>query len=665
MTREPGYRPDCTRTEEGAGGGFVTTINTYFPEGDASSPRFLLINNVPAGSLELIRSDLVKYKLSAVLICVLSSHAYANETLPDVVVTATRTAQSADATLASVSVITRQEIEQLQAQSLPDVLRGMAGLTVSNNGGAGKATSVFLRGTNADHVLVLVDGIKIGSATLGTAAFQDIPVAQIERIEIVRGPRASLYGSEAIGGVIQIFTRKGGGVLTPHASVTTGSYGTYNSAAGLTGGGEQGWFNATVNQQNTQGFNACRGSLTGGCYVIEPDKDGYNSSSVGLRGGYRFDSGVTADFNALQADSRTKTDGSVFAGNQGKSRQQILGASLKFAPVQVWNVTLRSGRSQDFSDIFFNGLYIDGYNTQRDSLTWQNDIAVNENQMLSAGLDFQKDAVQSSRAYTQLTRSNRAMFGQYQGNFGGHSLQMSARRDNNQQFGGHNTGGLGYGFDLNDAVRLTASYGTAFKAPTFNQLYYPGFGSAILRPELSRSLEMGLAGRGAAGKWSLNAYQMDITDLIGFDALFNPVNINKARLTGLEGQFKTQWAGWDVNSTLTVQDPRQTTGANTGKLLNRRATEMMRFEVAHDFGACRLASSLYAEGRRFDDLANSPAKRLAGYGLLDLRAEYRVATDWQMAGRIDNLLDKQYETAQFFNQPRRGLYLTLNYQPKH
>ncbi len=606
----------------------------------------------------------MKFKLSAALISAACVNAYAitDEILPDVVVTATRTAQSAEATLASVSVITRRDIEQLQAQSLSDVLRGVAGLTFSNNGGAGKATSVFLRGTNADHVLVLVDGIKVGSVTLGTASFQDIPVAQIERIEIVRGPRASLYGSEAIGGVIQIFTRKGGGALTPQASFTAGSYGTYNTAVGVSGGGEQSWFNATVNQQNIQGFNACRGSLTGGCYVIEPDKDGYHNTSVGLRGGYRFDSGATADINALQAESRTKTDGSIFAGNQAKSLQQVLGGALKFAPMQVWNVTLRGGRSQDYSDIFFNGLYIDRYNTRRDSLTWQNDLAVNEHQMLTAGLDFQQDAVQSSRVYTQTARSNRALFGQYQGNFGAHSLQMSVRRDNNQQFGGHNTGGLGYGLDLNDATRLTVSYGTAFKAPTFNQLYYPGFGSPTLRPELARSLEMGVTGSSKQVKWSLNAYQTDITDLIGFDALFKPVNINKARLTGLEGQFKTQWAGWDFNTTLTVQDPRQTSGVNTGKLLNRRATEMMRVEVARDFGAYRLASSLYAEGRRFDNLANT--QKLGGYGLLDLRAEYRVAADWQLMGGIDNLLDKQYETAQFFNQPRRGLYLTLNYQPK-
>ena len=603
-------------------------------------------------------------KLLAAILCAATPLAYAaTDTLDEIVVTATRTAQSADAALASVSVITRQDIARLQAQSLPEVLRGVAGLTISNNGGEGKATSVFLRGTNADHVLVMVDGVKIGSATTGTASFQDIPVAQIERIEIVRGPRTSLYGSEAIGGVIQIFTRKGGGALTPSFSVTAGSYGTVNSALGLSGGGEQGWFNAKLNQHSTTGFNACRGSLVAGCFTNEPDNDGYRNLSLGLNGGYRFDNSMVADAQVLRANSNNKFDGSSV--NEAEGVQQVLGGSLKFAPMQAWNMTLRAGSSQDDSSNFKNSLFKTRFNTQRDSLSWQNDFAVNTNQLLTAGLDYQNDRVDSTTAYTRTTRDNRALFGQYQGNFGMHSLQASMRHDDNQQFGEHSTGGLCYGYAVNDAMRLTASYGTAFKAPTFNQLYYTGFGSATLRPELSRSIEVGVAGHGTFGKWSLNAYQTDIADLIGFDAFFLPVNINTARLKGLEGQLKMQLADCDINSTLTLQDPRQTSGTNQGKLLNRRATEAMRIEVAHDFGVYRLATSLYAEGRRFDDLANTSTKRLGGYGLLDVRAEYRVAPDWLVQGRIDNFLDKQYETAQFFNQARRALYFTLNYQPKN
>jgi vitamin B12 transporter len=525
---------------------------------------------------------------------------------------------------------------------------------------------VYLRGSNADHVLVLVDGIKIGSATTGAASFQDIPVAQIERIEIVRGPRASLYGSEAIGGVIQIFTRRGGGAPTPSFGAKAGSYGTYAVTAGLSGGGEQGWFAARLDQQDIGGFNACSGKPApgaAGCRVSEPDRDGYRNASLALNGGYRFEGGATLDFNALQADSFSKSDGSIFAGNETRAAQQVLGTALKFAPGQSWNVTLRGGLSRDESDLYFNGLYIDRYNTRRDSLSWQNDYALDADQLLTAGLDYQQDRIESSRAFVQTMRRNRALFGQYQGDFGAHSLQASLRRDDNQQFGGHSTGGLGYGYAIGEAMRFTAAYGTAFKAPTFNQLYYPGFGSATLSPELSRSAEMGLDGRASFGGWSLHAYRTDIRSLIGFDSVtFAPVNINSARLQGLEGQLQASMSGWDFDGTLTLQDPRQTSGADGGKLLNRRATEAMRIELARDLGAYRLAGSLYAEGRRYDDLANT--RRLGGYGLLDLRAEYRIDADWLLQGRIENLLDKRYETAQYFNQPGRGLYFALNYRPR-
>lgn len=600
-------------------------------------------------------------KITAAMLCAATIPAFAADTLPEVVVTATRTAQTAESTLASTTVITHADIDRLQAQSLPEVLRGVAGLTLSNNGGAGKSTSVFLRGSNSDHILVLVDGIKIGSATLGTASFQDIPVAQIERIEIVRGPRASLYGSEAIGGVIQIFTRKKGNNT---ASFTAGSYGTYNTTAGIAAGDANGWVSLQAQQQNVRGFNACRGSLVAGCFVNQPDKDGYHNSSIGMKAGYVAESGITAELNALQAKSQNQYDGSAFAGNQADGLQQVLGGSVKFSPMQAWNTTLRLGSSQDNSNAYFNGAFVSRYSTQRDSLSVQNDFALHDNQLVTLGFDQQKDAVSSSTLYSQTTRNNNALYTQYLADFGAHSVQFSTRRDNNQQYGGHSTSGVGYGYALNDDTRLTASVGTAFKAPTFNQLYFPGFGSATLRPELSRSTEVGIAQHTDLGKWSLNAYETKVTDLIGFDARFNPVNINTATLRGLEAQALTQIADWDITTTLTSQDPRQTSGVNSGKLLNRRATKTARIEVAHQFGAVRVASSLYGEGRRYDDLANTAGKKLGGYGLLDLRAEYRIAPEWRVQGRVDNLTDKQYETAQFFNQARRGLYLTLSYQAK-
>lgn len=634
--------------------------------------HFLVFALFQRGRLERTSGIQMKRStLSLALCCAFPAFSHAAEaSLDTVVVTATRTAQTADATLAAVTLITRQDIAQSQALSLTELLRGVPGLALGNNGGAGKATTVFLRGSNSDHVLVLVDGIRIGSATTGLAALQDIPLAQIERIEIVRGPRTSLYGADAIGGVIQIFTRKGRGAASMSASLTSGSYGTYEGQAGIAGSGERGWYSVRASQQHTAGFNACRGSDSGGCYIDEPDRDGYHNTALGLGGGYRLTPDTSAEFQFLRADSNVQTDGSIYAGNQSRNRQQVLGGTLKWAPSADWNMTLRAGRSHDDSDIAHDGSPTSRYYAQRDVASWQNDVALGAGQLATLGLDSQLDRIDAlpnvgwpSDVYTQTARRTQAAYAQYQGEWGGHSLQLNARHDADAQFGGRGTGGAAYGYRIGEMHRFNVSYGSAFKAPSFNQLYYPNYGTPTLRPELARSVEAGLSGRDAGWDWTARAYRTEISDLIGMDANFLPVNINTARLTGLETTARGRVAGWEVDAALTLQDPRQTSGDNSGKQLNRRAQQMLQLEAARTTGNWRFAASMYAEGRRFDDLANSDGKRLAGYGLLGVRVEYRMTPEWQLKLRLDNVLDKTYETAQYFNQPGRGVYFTLAYQP--
>lgn len=605
--------------------------------------------------------------LSAAALLLLGSPlALANEIteIPTIIITASRTAQTADETLSSVTVITRKEIERQQAQSVQDLLHGIPGVDIANNGGPGKATSVFLRGTESDHVLVLIDGVKAGSATLGTTAFQHIPVEQIERIEIVRGPRSSLYGSEAIGGVIQIFTRKGGGALKPFFSIGGGSYGTYNASAGLSGGGERGWFSLSVSGIDTEGFNACDGKPSpggAGCFTTEPDKDGYHNLSGSLRAGYRFDNGLEMDVHALRTTGETEFDGSFV--NESESVQQVFGGTLRFSPTDLWDITLTAGRSRDESDNFKDGVFQSRFDTERDTVTFQNDFAIATEHLLTVGADYQDDWVDGTTAYTISSRDNTGLFAQYQGMFGDHDLQLSLRRDDNEQFGNRNTGGAGWGYALGEGLRLTASYGTAFKAPTFNELYFPGFGNPNLRPEESRSFELGLSGKANWGNWSLNAYETRIDDLIAFDAsTFAPANIDQARIRGLEAVLGSRLGNWDLNANLTLLDPENRSGgANDGNVLPRRARQSLRLDAERDFGRYRLGATLLAAGKRYDDLANT--RELGGYSTIDLRAEYALTEDWRVQARVENLLDKDYETAAFFNQPGRSLYLTLRYQP--
>lgn len=600
----------------------------------------------------------------AALLCGLSlcsAHSYAADAPLRIVVTPTRTAQTADESLASVSVVTRAQIEQRQSHTVEDALRGLPGLDFSNNGGRGRATQVFMRGTESDHVLVLVDGVKIGSATLGTSPFEHLPIGQIERIEVVRGPRSSLYGSEALGGVIQIFTRKGGGKLAPSFSVTGGSHETGEATVGLSGGGANSWFNLSASGTDTQGTNACSGILNrAGCFVNEPDDDAYRSVSGSARAGMRFENGAEVDAHYLRTESESFFDGGFV--NEGENMQQVLGASASFAPHEIWRASLAGGRSWDYSDNFLNGVKRSRSDSKRDTLSLQNDFTIAPRHVLTAGGDFQKDQVSSSTAYPVTSRDNYGVFGQYQAGLGRHDATLSLRRDDNEQFGGKTTGNVAYGYDFTGALRATAAYGTAFKAPTFNELYFPFFGDPSLRPETARSSEVGLSGDHPLGTWGINLFETRLNNLIAFDAASRrATNVDDARIRGLELQAGALLAGWTTHVNLTLLDPEnRSRGANRGNVLPRRAEESLRLDADREFGRFGIGASILAAGKRYDDLAN--AAELDRYVTVDLRSQYKVTEKWAIQGRAENLLDRDYETAAFFNQPGRSVFVTLAYQ---
>ncbi len=588
-----------------------------------------------------------------------------------VVVTASRTAETVEDTLAAVTVITREEIQRQQATSVQDVLKGLAGVSISNNGGAGKVTSIFLRGTESDHLLVLIDGVKVGSATLGTTAFEHIPVDQIERIEIVRGPLSSLYGSEAIGGVLQIFTRKGGGETRPFLSVGVGSFNTYNASLGVSGGGDRGWYSLSASGINTKGFNACSGKPFpdgAGCFTIEPDDDGYSNYSGSLRAGYQFDNGLELDAHALKTVGDTEFDGSF--QNEADSVQQMLGGSAKFTPVENWQISLATGRSKDELDSFKDGVFSSHFETTRDTVSLLNAFSIRDKDLFTLGLDYQKDKVDSTMTdfmgnpteFAVSSRDNKGVFAQYMATFGKQNLQLSLRRDDNEQFGEHDTGNVAWGYTMSNGLRFTASYGTAFKAPTFNELYFPGFGNAALRPEESKSVELALNGNANWGSWSSHVFETKIDDLIALDANFSPLNIGETRIRGFEATVFTHTRLFNLTTNITLLDPEnRSNGDNHGNVLPRRAKQTLRFDAAYPMGRHTFGATLVAQDKRYDDLANT--RQLSGYASLDLRVEHVITQNWLVQARIENVMDKAYETAAFFNQPGRGYYITLRYQP--
>ena len=606
-----------------------------------------------------------------------------NATEAPIVVTANRTAQTASEAISSVTVLTREDIEKRQARSVEDLLRGETGMQLINSGGRGKLTTLLMRGTNADHVLVLVDGIKVGSATSGLTPFQDLPVDQIERIEIVRGPRSSLYGSEAIGGVIQIFTRKGGGELTPSLRMTAGSDQTYQAAGGLSGSNASVFYNIALSGNHTRGFDSCKPEAATNftaCFTDEPDDDGYKNISGSARLGMELDDGGEISLSYLHSDNKTEYDGDF--QNKTETVQQVAGLSASFSLTDIWWLKIVAGLSIDDSENFNDGAFANRYDTTRKSLSLQNDIFLFDRDTLSIGIDYLQDdidtdgdqnadgVIDDADQFSETKRDNTGIFAQYLAALGRHDIELNARHDDNEQFGSKLTGGIGYGVQLRESLRFVSSYGTAFKAPSFNQLYFPGFGNPDLKPEEAKSIELGFRGRhqypGGGGNithWSLLWFDTRVDELIGFDTEFNSVNIDKAKIKGVEFNYDSQvYQHWLVGLGFTWQSPKSDSGTYAGNLLPRRAKRMGRFDLDYLASRWSLGATLTANSRSYDDQANT--RELGAWQTIDIRSELRIHEYWQLQAKIENLFDHDYETASDYNQPGRSFFVTLLYKPE-
>ena len=583
-----------------------------------------------------------------------------------VIVTASRVVEPVTAVLASVTVITRADIERLQPHSVPELLAGLAGVSVASSGDLGKTAYLYVRGTNADHVLVLIDGIKIGSATTGQAALEQLPVEQIERIEIVRGPRSSLYGSDAIGGIIQIFTRHRapGAASRGSFELTGGSHDTWQAQGGYSGSSGPLWYNASASGLYTSGIAVCAAGApaTAPCYTTEP-RQGYRSSSAAVSGGYQIGDATRVSFDWLRTDGDTRYDGDIFSGDESHLVQQAAGMELQTAPLPRWGMSFTAGQSLDESAQLFDDAPEGFFDTRRETLSLLNDLRLAPAHNLLLGTDYERDTIGSSTGYAERSRADSGALGAYRLTPGRLDLEVSARHEHNQQFGDRTTGAAAAAWRFTDELRLTASWGTAFKAPTFNDLYFPFYGNPALRPETARSTEIGLEGNLAARtEWAVNAYETTIDDLIEYNPVtFGADNIDRARIRGLELYLTTQIAGTQAQLNTTWLDPRDR-GANWGAVLTRRAEESVRLDLDRDFAAFTAGTSLSIVGRRFEDPANT--ERLGGYTTLDLRAGWHLDPSWMLQARISNALNRDYETVLYYNQPRFGAYLTLRYTPR-
>lgn len=608
------------------------------------------------------------------------SFAAENIELEDVVVTASRTNQLRENVVADVTVINREEIERAGSESFIDLLSRQPGVQVNGNGGAGTASNIFLRGTNSDHIIVLVDGLRINSATLGTTSFESIPLSQIEKIEILRGPASSLYGADAIGGVIQIFTRKGDGATHQvYAATGLGSYDTKTAEVGISGGYNNLNYSFNVSSLDTDGFSARR-VRTG---KFDKDDDGHHKLGVSANAELRLTEGHSLGLQYFESKNRSDyDDGSDNFDNFGRQTLQSYAVASKNQITQFWHSTFKLGFGLDRSDshelpsAFSAPGGVSKFRSEQKQLTWQNDLSLPSG-TLTLAYDRLEQKVDSTTNYAEDERNTDGFLASYLLNHGNHSIQASIREDHNSQYGNYKTGGVGYGYRLTPAWRISTNYGKAFKAPTFNQLYFPNFGDPALEPEKSENVDAAINYDGNHFKGGITLFQNNIRNLItnagpavGTCTLggFCPINVGKVEIQGIT--LSGQWYITDgllLSGNYTVQSPRD---EESGQLLVRRGNRYGAINLLHQAGNLQWGAELSGASTRYNNSINT--KKMGGYILVNITANYKLNPEWKLEARANNILDKEYvlaytgnsDTSPAYNTAGSNLFVGLRYNMK-
>lgn len=616
-------------------------------------------------------------KLFAAILCAATHTAYAaTDTLGEIVVTATRIAQPLKQSLSSTTVITRQDIRESQAADVAAILRSVAGVEINQAGGMGKTTNLYLRGTNATHTLILLDGVRISSATSGTTSIQDLMLDQIERIEVVRGNVSSLYGSEAIGGVVQIFTRRGRGALAVNVGGGMGSQGVQRLSVGFGGEVESTDFNVQASRFKNDGVSAINSALFPGA---NPDKDGYDNASLSANVHHAFNPDHSLIATIFNSEGHNQYDNPFGLTpnelNTSKSQVSKFSLSSDNRLSDIWQSRLQLARGVDDTQTFLNG-QLDlangaAFRTGNQQITWQNTLQLGKHNVLNLGAENLTQQVTSDVAFTTKKRRVNSLFAGYTGSYGLHQVQANLRQDSYSDFGRSNTGLFGYGYAINDAWRATASVSTAFKAPTLNDLFYPftnfgwGFtyaGNPNLQPEHSRNREVGLHYMEGTQRFDAAYFDNRISGLIVGNNLpaYAMVNLGEARIDGVELGYAGQFGDTGVKAALTAQNPRN---VGTGPVLTRRAKQHGSVSLSQQLDAWQVGGEWqYSESRPDANLATGAPVTLPGYSVINLVAGYAINKNLKLSLRANNLTNQNDATAYGYNPLGRTLFVGLSYQ---
>lgn len=561
--------------------------------------------------------------------------------LDPMVVTATRQAMRASEVLSDITVIDREELEKNGQGSVADLLARQSGLQIASNGGPGTTTSFYVRGANAAQTLILVDGLPINSVDLSGSPLRFMPLANVERIEILRGPASTLYGANAIGGVIQIITKRGEPGLQGDIFLGYGTENTLQSSAGIGGGSDQWRFRIDGGHVSSTGFSTQTHATK-----ADADKDGYfnNNGSASLS----FLPAAGHEIGAIyrQNDGVTRFDsGNVPANGNFDDRIRFTTEQwqlfTKNRLTDFWTSTLRYGQTDDYQKNYRasspQGKYLETLNTQ---ITWQNDFALPLGKALLATEYFEQKATPKESYNEKNKIDNTSVQLGWNASWQDHRWQISGRHDQNSAWGGQNTYSLGYGYQITSSLLARASYGTAFKAPSLYQLYAPFYGNAQLRPETGRNREVALVWGQGNHLVSATYFLNKIDNLIDFNmSTWNYYNVSAARLEGVSLAYDGQFGDWTLHA---GYDWLNATNEDTDKHLGRRALHKLQASVGKSWGPAKLGVEWQYVGARYN--TDEETGRMAAYNLVNLTGSYAIRRDLTLEGRINNLFDEKYET---------------------
>ena len=605
-----------------------------------------------------------------------AANVMANDDVDNIIVTGTRIPTNISESLSAVTLFQRADIERYQASDLFELMSRIPSASFVRNGGRGSSTSLSLRGNQSDHSLFPIDGVRIGSATTGGASLASINLATVERIEIIRGPKSNLYGADAIGGVVNIISRNTSDPSVFNIESSFGSNNTSETTAVAGINGDRFNFTAAVNALHTDGIDNTE-STDG----VHGDDDAFRNNSLALNLRYQLSDSATLKLSYNQNETEPEYDNSCSVGSWPNSspvdcniytvgQVDSLFAAVDFEINEQWHSSFQMGRTNDEAKEAADNIDLSTtgsggeFNTQKTEATWVNNIFLGDDHTLTLGLDYLRDEVTSSTTYDEATRDNEAAFAQYQIQLGAVDTNFGLRYDDNEQFGDFTTASFLAGMNLTDNLRLIGSVSEGFKAPTFNDLYYPGYGDPSFTPEESTNYEIGLNASLGNALVTVAVFNNQLQNLIQYNSSsFQTDQTAEVEITGIEFNLDAEVAGWAVSLSGSVIDPENK--AN-GKLLRRRAEQSMSFDADYGFNDLTLGFTLRSEGHRFDDAANTI--KLGGYTTSAIRASYRISDEWAVKAKVDNLTDKEYVTASSFGLGNyrsvgREVMFTVAYTP--